>query len=103
MRLYNLIIECVEKTMARNKPIEVVYGLVESTNPLKIKVNQKLTLPDSFLVVNESLTDYSVNMQIDGVTKNVKVLNALKKGEQVMMLAFNKGQMYYVAERVSKK
>lgn len=40
MRLYNLIVECVEKTIARNKPIEVVYGLVESTNPLKIKVNQ---------------------------------------------------------------
>lgn len=100
IQLYNVIKEIVKATVDESKPVAFCFGTVESASPLKIRLNQKLLLPSSFLIVSEACRDIETKMVIDGVTKNVKVLKRLKKGEKVLMIRFDSGQKYYVVERV---
>lgn len=48
------------------------YGQVISTSPLRVKVTNLLTLPESLLVVPKHLTDYQVNVSIDWGTSAVE-------------------------------
>lgn len=100
IELYNVIKEIVRATVNESKPVAFCFGTVESASPLKIRFNQKMILTSAFLVLSEACRDVETKMVIDGVTKNVKVLKRLKKGEKVLMIRFDSGQKYYVVERV---
>ena len=78
------------------KPTELVFGKVISISPLKINIEQKLTLLPQQIILSKSVTNYSVNINGTMMTVN----NALKTGEEVVLLRMQGGQKYLVIDRV---
>lgn len=80
-------------------PTDIRIGMVESVSPLKVRLNQKIILTEPFLKLSRNVKDYDTKMIIEGKTLNVRVLNGLKKGENVLMISYQKGQKYLIIER----
>jgi len=57
------------------KPVGILFGKVTSASPLKINVEQKMTLSDAQLILTRNVTDYTVNMTVDHTTERA-TLNA---------------------------
>lgn len=109
-----------------SKPANMVFGKVISESPLKIKVDQKLILTSSQLVLARDVTDYEIEMEpipshwtedasggsgIESYSahrheykgrKIFKVYNALKNGEEVILMQLAGGQKYIVIDRIGK-
>lgn len=122
----NPLLEVIKKVaidaVEANNPVNVVFGTVTSESPLEITIDQKLILTKEFLILTRSVTDYEVNMQVNHVTEKMsggggdpsfashmhqykgtkpfKVLNALKQGEKVLLIAMQGGQKFVVVDRV---
>lgn len=83
--------------------VEVLQGIVKSVNPLKIQIegDEKLTIGENITYIPRHLTDYKTELSFDEKTKHkITVYNALKVGEEVYILGFNRGKQYYVLDRV---
>ena len=78
---------------------DIVFGTVVSESPLKIQISNQMVLTDAFLNLSESVTDHKVKMKIEGETKIVTILNALKKSDGVTMIRQDGGQQFYVLEK----
>lgn len=104
-------------------PVNVCFGKVTSTSPLKILVEQKIPLGKAQLVLTRNVTDHNVNVTVDWSTdtslnvsteggvdlshehdiegkKTMTVHNALKNGDEVILLRVQGGQKYIVIDRV---
>ena len=112
--------------MDASKPVKVCYGEVTSDSPLKIQVDQKLVLETEQLVLCRNVTDYECDVEfslktekldhnhtgVHGLTstktlqyevknkKKMKVYNALKKGDAVLLLREQGGQKFIVIDRI---
>lgn len=53
-----------------DKPVEVCFGNVVGTNPLKISVEQKLTLGEEQLVLTKAVKDHWVDIEVSHFTVN---------------------------------
>lgn len=53
-----------------SNPVNILFGTVISSTPLKINVEQKLTLGEKRLILSRNVTDYSVAMTVDHTTEN---------------------------------
>lgn len=95
------------------KPCGVFFGTVKSTSPLEISIEQKLTLGGEQLILARAVTDHEIRIEVDWNTqtakehahaisgvKVIKVLNALKVGERVVLFRLEGGQKFLVADRV---
>lgn len=51
-------------------PVQICYGKVTSKSPLKILVDQKMTLGAAQLVLTRNVTDYEVNVTVDWETES---------------------------------
>lgn len=67
-----------------SKPAAVVFGTVISASPLKVNVEQKLTLEAIHLILPERL----------------KIEQPLKQGDNVILLRQQKGQLFVVLDRM---
>lgn len=105
-----------------SKPSELTFGTVINDKPLKIQVEQKMTLGTEQLVLTRNVTDYKVSMSVDHLTekrgggsgesayeshdheykgkKEFLVHHALKIGEEVLLLRQQGGQKFIVIDRV---
>ncbi|MBA9087467.1 hypothetical protein FHR92_003952 [Fontibacillus solani] len=112
------------EAMNASKPMSVIYGKVISASPLKINVEQKLTLTSAQLVLTRNVTDYEVEMTVDHLTedrsggsgeasfashnheykgkKKFKVHNGLVVGDEVIMLQVPGGQKFIVFDKLVK-
>ena len=112
--------------VAKTQPMNVVFGTVVSVNPLKIQINQKITLPDEFLILTNAVRDYSVDITVGWTTdspqkengedptenhthnhkihgrKKITIHNGLTIGEKVILLRAQGGQDYVVIDRVDE-
>ena len=86
-------------TEAKN-PVNVCYGKVTSETPLKISVEQKITLGTAQLVLARNVTDYNMKITMDNQEKIIKVHNGLKVGEEVLLIRKQGGQKYIVMDRM---
>lgn len=59
----------LEAVMAA-KPFSLAFGTVVSTSPLKVSVDQKLTLFAEQLILTNAVRDYSVMMTVDHTTES---------------------------------
>ena len=100
------------------KPVWVCFGKVVSESPLKIQVDQKITLGKAQLVLTKNVTDYETKFTVDPIKvyhttkttptdtwadeQKIKVHNALKVGEQVLLLRQQGGQKYIVVDRMEE-
>lgn len=83
-----------------SKPIEIVLGEVLNIEPLKINLEQKLTLTRAFLIVPREFTDYKIKILIDDEEKEIEIKNALKIGEKLALAKIQAGQKYLVLARL---
>ena len=104
------------------KPCDLRFGTVVSVTPLKVKITDTFTLPESLLIVPQHLTDYTVpvvtdwttsnssggsgessfslhNHKIDG-TKTMTICNALKVNDQVALIRQHGGRSYLIIDRI---
>lgn len=98
--LIETIKEAAMAVYNESKPFALSYGVVESINPLSIKVDQKLPLTSNFLILTNNVKDYEVNITIDGVKQTCTIHNGLKINEKVLLLRVQGGQQYIVLDRV---
>ncbi len=123
---YNYIAKLIKRAAIEvtnaQKPMAMCLGNVVSTNPLKISVDQKMTLTAAQLMLTNAVRDYTVEMTVDHKTesesggsgdaafaththdykgrKKFKVHLGLKTGEKVILLRCDGGQMFIVLDRV---
>ena len=99
--------------MAASKPVNVFFGKVTSASPLKINVEQKMTLGEKQLVLTRNVKNYYYTGDIDSGTApvspdhvhaigkvNIKVHNALKVGDEVVLIRQQEGQKFIVVDRL---
>ena len=63
--LIELLRQISTEAVASGKPTSVIYGKVISKHPLKIQVNNKLILDESFLVLTKNVLDHKVKFTMD--------------------------------------
>ena len=85
-----------------SKPANMVFGKVISISPLKIKIDQKLILTSAQLVLSRNVTDYRLSVTENDIDKTITVRNALKNGEEVILMQVSGGQKYIVIDRIGK-
>ena len=85
-----------------SKPVEIVFGIVLSIEPLKIDLEQKLTLSESFLIVPEEFTDRKINIVIDDEEKEIEIKNSLKVDDKLILARVQGGQKYLVLSRLTE-
>ena len=68
--LLNSIKKAAVEAVKASKPTAIVYGKVTSVSPLKINVEQKMTLTPAQLVLTRNVTDYELEMTADHSTEN---------------------------------
>lgn len=111
-----------KQTLDASKPSDYVLGVVETVNPLTIRIEQKESIPEEFLILTDSVRDYEVDIEVNHVTENraggsgdaefashnhgyagrkkIKVYNSLHVGEQVILIQQAGGQEFIVLSRV---
>ena len=95
------------------KLTDIVYGKVISVNPLKIYVDQKLTLEKEHLVLTRAVVNHEIDLirgsRISYGLKGwdfpdedkwrYKVLNKLEVDDKVVMIRTHGGQQYIVIDK----
>ena len=113
--LVRLIKLAAAEAVAAQKPADIRYGMVTGIEPLKILLEQRLTLGAGQLVVPKEMTDHELELEAELLTgaagedahshaisgrMKVRLLNSLKEGEHVLLLRVPGGQKYIVMGRV---
>lgn len=81
-------------------PADMMSGTVIAASPLKIKVEQRFDISRAQLIVPEHLTDHTVDVELDGVKRKMKIYSGLKTGQQVALIRQQGGQKFLVTDRV---
>lgn len=81
------------------KPVNVIYGTVISTNPLRVQIDQKLILESEHLKLTKAVIDHTVDMTVNGLRQTYTIHNGFKKGDRVTMLRAQGGQQYLVIDK----
>lgn len=98
--LVELIRQIVSETQASSEPTDLVYGTVKSVSPLSVQIDQKTVLTSDFLVMTKNVSDYKVDMEIDGQLKKVTIKNGLKAGDKVILIKQYGGQSFLVQDKI---
>ncbi|MFX4305522.1 DUF2577 domain-containing protein [Exiguobacterium sp. A1_3_1] len=70
-----------------NRYLELDVCTIVNENPLEVLMDgsdEVLIAED--LIVSERLTDYTVDVEMDGVTRTAKVRNGLKRGDRALLM-----------------
>ncbi|EGT4969847.1 TPA: DUF2577 family protein, partial [Clostridioides difficile] len=65
-------------------PIRIVFGIIESISPLKVKIEQKLSIGEIFLIQTDTFKRYTDK----------------KIGDKVVLIRMQGGQQYLVLDRM---
>jgi len=103
-QLARLIKDCQTK---EGELSDLVYGVVTSTTPLTIRVDNRFSVGSRHLLLSQMVRNLSlpvtVSVTVNGEsgqgTGTVQVFRPLQTGDRVKMLRVSKGQKYYVLER----
>ena len=99
--LLNLIKKAANEANEASKPMQVSYGKVISTNPLKISIDQRLTLSNAQLVLTRNVSNYETEAQFESAErKKITIYNALKDGDNVILFRIQGGQKYVVVDKI---
>lgn len=113
----------VKQTLESSKPTDYILGVVETVNPLSIRIDQRDVISKEFLILTDAVRDYDVDIEVNHVTENraggggyaqyenhnhgysgrkrIRVYNGLSPGESVIMVRQSGGQEYCVLSRSS--
>lgn len=71
--------EIVKNYINSIKPARLVFGRVETVDPLTVRVSEKLLIPAEMIIWSPALTSYDI-------------------GKKVLMIQQEGGQQYYILE-----
>ena len=100
--LLNIVKKAALDAVNASQPSDYCFGKVIGTNPLKISVEQKMTLGVAQLILTRNVTDFKTNVTVDSEKEEITIHNALQVGDQVVLLKQKGGQKYLVLDRVVK-
>lgn len=89
----------VEAVKASN-PAAILFGTVKSITPLRINVEQRLTLDEAHLILTSLVSDFEVEMTSNDVTNVYTVHLGLEIDDVVILLQVQGGQKYIILDRV---
>lgn len=98
--LVELIQRIARRAIEESQPTAVVFGTVVSASPLKINIEQKLTLESAHLVLTNNVKDHDVDITLEGNRRKYTIHKNLKNGEKVILLRQQGGQKYIVLDKV---
>lgn len=93
---------CCE-TIEDKKPVNIMSGEVISTSPLTVRVEQKLQISEKMLIVPKNLTDYEITAEYSGEFIKLKLLNAIKTGDKVLLLRMQGGQKFLILDKIKEE
>lgn len=125
VELMKIIKRAAVDAVNASKPVEVCFGKVTSVSPLKILVEQKMTLGKEQLILTRNVTDYKTSITGGNVQNyyytgsnlsgsapvspshvhamgklQITVHNGLVVGDEVILLRQQGGQKYIVVDRI---
>lgn len=122
VELLKTIKKAAIEAVQASKPAEICFGKVTSASPLKILVDQKMTLGKGQLVLTRNVTDFQTEVTVDWLTENksggsgydafaihnhpikgrkkITVHNGLGVGDEVILFRQQGGQKYVVVDRI---
>lgn len=120
-KVHQAAIDAMEST----KPVNVYFGEVVSTSPLKINVEQKMVLGEKQLILTRNVTDFKTKITAGNIknyyytgdinsgtapvspshvhavgTIDVTVHNGLAVGDGVILIRQQEGQKFIVVDRI---
>ena len=120
--LLNIVKKAALDAVNTSQPSDFCFGKVISAKPLKISVEQKMTLGAAQLLLTRNVTDFKTKVTVDWTTetksggsgdsafsshahsvsgkKEITIHNALQVGDEVILLKKKGGQKYLVLDRV---
>lgn len=112
----------------QGKPMNICFGIVETINPLSIRLDQKLILKEKSLILTNAVRDYKTKFTFDNpnikqvyttwdmsessestenkiafkekIQHEVTIYNGLNKGDKVLLLRVQGGQKFIVLDRL---
>lgn len=102
MRLLELVKQAGVGAVEAGNPVSMLYGTVIQGSPLQVKVDQRITLTEEFLIVPQQLTAYEVTLEgVPGYEdKPLVIRNGLAEGDKVLLLRVQGGQQFVILDRV---
>ena len=100
--LLNIIKKAAMDAVNVSQPCDFCFGKVVSTDPLKISIEQKLTLTLAQLILTRNVTDFKTKVSVNGEQKEVTIHNELETGDEVILVKKKGGQKYLVLDRAVK-
>lgn len=91
--LLQIIKQSAVEAVAASNPVSIIYGTVSSSKPLEIRIGQKLSLDEDYLILTRNVTKYKDN-------NDLIIDNELKQGEKVILIRSQGGQRYVVLDKV---
>lgn len=114
--------EVINKSIKNAMLSDYHIGIVETVNPLSIRLDQKETLTEDFLILTDLVRDYDVDITVNHTTENksggsgdaqfeshnhaysgrkrITVHNGLSVGESVILIQQSGGQEFIVLSRL---
>lgn len=134
MYLYDLISvfkKISSEAIENSKPFNGLMGVVETVAPLSIRIDQKILLDESNLILTNAVRDYKTEITFDNpdikqeflnwnipetevtghekisfnapIKHEITIYNALKVGEEVTLLRLQGGQKFIVLDRIEAR
>lgn len=121
VELMKTIKQAAVSAVDSTKPVEICFGKVTASEPLKILVDQKMTLGRAQLVLTRNVTEFTAEVTVDWLTENkgaeneydtlphnhiiqgrkeITVHNGLVVGDEVILIRQQGGQKYIVVDRI---
>lgn len=91
------------EAMKATKPVNVYFGEVQSVNPLKINVEQKMLLGEGQLILTRNVTDFDTTVTMNRESQQITIHNSLKAGNSVILVRQQEGQKFIVLDRIGGK
>jgi hypothetical protein len=97
------------QAVGAGNPVEITFAEVISSEPLEIKLDQKLILTKEFFIIPETLTRYELELShshsIPGGStapslNKIVIREGLKSGDSVVILRVQGGDKYLILDKV---
>ncbi|HBE9316817.1 TPA: DUF2577 domain-containing protein [Clostridioides difficile] len=82
--LLQIIKKAAMDAVETSNPMRVVFGTIEGTSPLKVKIEQKLSIGEFFLIQTDTFKRYTDK----------------KIGDKLVLIRMQGGQQYLVLDRM---
>ncbi len=92
---------------------DTVLGVVESVNPLSVKISDKIILREEQMILSRNVSDFVFELTENPLfpenvlnesdfkrRKKYIVYNGLKEGERIILAKADGGQVYFIIDRV---